>query len=100
MQTSAWLSLAIACQSIGLSVKTRVNIDSGIDEALRIAERLRRALSASTFPWEGRRFNVSCSIGIARVTADQMEVSDVLRAADRACYQAKERWSQLHPRLP
>ena len=64
--------------------------NTGIEEALRIAERLRRALSASTFPWEGRRFNVTCSIGIARVSAGPMEVGDVLRAADRACYQAKE----------
>lgn len=64
--------------------------DTGVDEALHIAERLRRALSASTFPWEGRRFNVSCSIGIARVTSDQIDAGDVLRAADRACYQAKE----------
>ena len=64
--------------------------ESGIDESLHIAERLRRALSASTFVWEGRRFNVSCSIGIALVTGDQIDVGDVLRAADRACYQAKE----------
>ncbi|HET9032261.1 MAG TPA: EAL domain-containing protein [Dokdonella sp.] len=64
--------------------------DTGVDEAMRIAERLRRALSASTFPWEGRKFNVTCSIGIARVTADQVDVGEVLRAADRACYQAKE----------
>ncbi len=63
---------------------------SGLDEALHIAERLRRALSASSFPWEGRRFNVSCSIGIAQVSGDQIDVGEVLRAADRACYQAKE----------
>ncbi len=63
---------------------------SGLEEALHIAERLRRALSASNFPWEGRRFNVSCSVGIAQVTGDQIDVGDVLRAADRACYQAKE----------
>ena len=64
--------------------------DTDTDEALHIAERLRRALSSSTFPWEGRRFNVGCSIGIARVTGDQIDAGDVLRAADRACYQAKE----------
>jgi diguanylate cyclase (GGDEF)-like protein/PAS domain S-box-containing protein len=63
---------------------------TAIDEALRIAERLRRALAASSFPWDGRNFVVTCSIGIARVTPDVMNVSDVLRAADRACYQAKE----------
>lgn len=64
--------------------------DTGVDEGLHIAERLRRALSASTFPWEGRRLNVSCSIGIARVSKDQIDAGDILRAADRACYQAKE----------
>lgn len=63
---------------------------SGLEEALHTAERLRRALSASTFQWEGRRFNVSCSIGIAQVTGDHVDVGEVLRAADRACYQAKE----------
>lgn len=63
---------------------------TGAEEALHIAERLRRALSSSTFPWEGRRFNVNCSIGIARVTGDQIDAGDILRAADRACYQAKE----------
>ncbi len=64
--------------------------DTDSEEALRIAERLRRALSASTFPWEGRKFNITCSIGIARINADQADVGEVLRAADRACYQAKE----------
>lgn len=63
---------------------------TGLDEALHIAERLRRALSASIFPWDGKRFNVTCSIGIARVSGEQVDASDVLRAADRACYQAKE----------
>ncbi|MGB3046900.1 putative bifunctional diguanylate cyclase/phosphodiesterase, partial [Dokdonella sp.] len=63
---------------------------TGLDEALHIAERLRRALSASTFAWDGKRFNVTCSIGIARISGEQVDASDVLRSADRACYQAKE----------
>lgn len=64
--------------------------NTGSEEALHIAERLRRALSSSAFPWDGRSFNVSCSIGIARVTGDQIDPGDILRAADRACYQAKD----------
>jgi diguanylate cyclase (GGDEF)-like protein/PAS domain S-box-containing protein len=60
------------------------------DEAVRIGERLRRALSNSEFHWEGRSFNVTCSVGIVPVGADSDDVNHVLRAADRACYQAKE----------
>ncbi len=33
---------------------------------------------------------MTCSIGIAQLTADPVDVGDVLRAADCACYQAKE----------
>ncbi|MBK9468702.1 MAG: EAL domain-containing protein [Gammaproteobacteria bacterium] len=63
---------------------------TGQEEAVRIGQRLRRALAASTFHWEGSRFNISCSIGIVCIDGAKLDVSHVLRAADRACYQAKE----------
>lgn len=63
---------------------------TGQEEAVRIGQRLRRALAASTFHWEGGKFNVSCSIGIVSVDGIKLDVGHVLRAADRACYQAKE----------
>ena len=63
---------------------------TGADEAIRIGQRLRRALSNSVFHWEGRKFNVTCSIGIVPVSGNREDVNHVLRAADRACYQAKE----------
>ncbi|MEZ5461362.1 MAG: EAL domain-containing protein [Dokdonella sp.] len=63
---------------------------TGEEEAVRIGQRLRRALAASTFHWEGSKFNVSCSIGIVCLNGVKLDVGHVLRAADRACYQAKE----------
>ena len=63
---------------------------TGVEEAIRIGERLRRALSASTFSWEGSAFNVTCSIGIVELRGASEDVGHILRAADRACYQAKE----------
>ncbi|SFN43857.1 diguanylate cyclase/phosphodiesterase with PAS/PAC sensor(s) [Dokdonella immobilis] len=63
---------------------------TGIDEAIRIGQRLRRALAGSTFSWEGSAFNVTCSVGIVELQGADEDVGHVLRAADRACYQAKE----------
>ena len=57
---------------------------TGQEEAVRIGQRLRRALAASTFHWEGSRFNISCSIGIVCIDGAKLDVSHVLRAADRA----------------
>ena len=63
---------------------------SGIDDALRIVQRLVRALAESTFHWEGNPFTITCSIGIVGITGAEDDVGYILRAADRACYQAKE----------
>jgi Amt family ammonium transporter len=63
---------------------------TGVDEAIRIGQRLRHALGAMTFSWEGSTFNVTCSIGIVELQGADEDVGHVLRAADQACYQAKE----------
>lgn len=64
--------------------------DTGIEDAERSAERLCRALAESVFTSEGRSFAVTASIGIAVVNAATQSASDLLCAADRACYLAKE----------
>jgi len=58
--------------------------------AERVAEKINEALSASTFAWQGRNFNVTCSIGVVEITSDSSDLSWLLRAADTACYLAKE----------
>jgi diguanylate cyclase (GGDEF)-like protein len=62
----------------------------GADSAIEMAERLRLAVQELRFVWNGCAFGISASIGLVHVTeADAMEAT--LRAADMACYMAKEK---------
>ena len=61
------------------------------DHALRIAEELRKTLRDLHFASEGRSFQVSASIGLVNVDDGLYTLSDVLSAADAACYMAKEK---------
>lgn len=56
----------------------------------KIAEQIRRALEEYRFTWHGRAFELSVSIGLVQLQADSGTLDDVLKAADTACYQAKE----------
>ncbi|WP_168224945.1 diguanylate cyclase [Azoarcus sp. DD4] len=59
-------------------------------DAFRIAEGLREAVAAFRFTWEGRRFSIGASIGLVRIDGGMATASDVLVAADLACYAAKK----------
>jgi diguanylate cyclase (GGDEF)-like protein/PAS domain S-box-containing protein len=59
------------------------------EETLLIAERIRKGVEEIRFTHEGRAFPVGASIGVAYNDALE-SVTDVLCAADRACYAAKE----------
>ena len=58
--------------------------------ASQVAEKLRLELSQMTFVWEDRRYDITCSIGVVPVTTSTLDTDHVLRAADIACYLAKE----------
>lgn len=58
--------------------------------AVRAAEKLQQALRNFVFPWEGRSFNLTASIGIVEIDEHAPDVGSLLRAADTACYLAKE----------
>jgi diguanylate cyclase (GGDEF)-like protein len=60
-----------------------------IDKGRRIAEAIRDDVAAYRFRWENGVFGVGASIGVVQLAAD-MDVAGALRAADAACYQAKE----------
>ena len=60
------------------------------EEALRIAEGLRETVAAYRFNWDGRRFSVGASVGLVRIDGGLDSASDVLVAADLACYAAKK----------
>lgn len=59
-------------------------------EVLAVAERLRTALGRP-FTIDGRRFDLTASVGIAAATSDDVDVDRLLRHADIALYAAKTR---------
>ncbi|HLB53684.1 MAG TPA: EAL domain-containing protein, partial [Gemmatimonadales bacterium] len=59
-------------------------------EAERIAENLRAEVEQFHFEWDGKAFSISASIGLTPLTAEAGGIAAVLRAADAACYSAKE----------
>ncbi|AZO36724.1 EAL domain-containing protein [Mesorhizobium sp. M2A.F.Ca.ET.037.01.1.1] len=65
--------------------------DCDADCAAATAERLRATVQDLHFSWDGRPFNISVSIGMVEVANVGMTLEEVLRAADVACYMAKEK---------
>ena len=61
------------------------------DNALRIADGLRQTVMDCHFAWEARSFNIGVSIGLVNVADGMFTLTDVLSAADSACYMAKEK---------
>ena len=65
--------------------------DCGEGMALEQANRLIEEICAFPFCWEGRPFRLGASIGMVRASEQLHSVTDLLIAADTACYAAKER---------
>ena len=61
------------------------------DAALRIADKLRETLVDFHFAWAHLSFNIGVSIGLVNVDDSSYTLAEVLRAADTACYMAKEK---------
>lgn len=57
----------------------------------QLAESLRQAVQTLRFSWSGRSFNVSVSIGLVGLADTHINLEEALRAADVACYMAKEK---------
>jgi len=61
-----------------------------LGKAAQIAGKLQRAVEEFRFVWGDRTFTLGLSIGLVPITAESGRTADVLRAADEACYAAKE----------
>ena len=59
-------------------------------EAESIAIKLQKLISDYRFLWNEKVFHVSASIGMVEINQESYQVSEILRQADTACYQAKE----------
>ncbi len=65
-------------------------IDCDIDAAAKIAEKIRCAVEKFKFFWEDQVFRVGTSIGVAQITTETESLTELLSAADSACYVAKK----------
>ncbi|MDH3689299.1 MAG: EAL domain-containing protein [Gammaproteobacteria bacterium] len=59
-------------------------------QAKRVASSLKQAIQDFRFIWEGRSFSLGVSIGLVPLDEASDTITGVLRAADAACYAAKD----------
>ena len=66
-------------------------LDCPPEQAERIAENLRQEVQSLHFVWKGRPFINTVSIGLVHLNQAPDSLEGALRAADMACYMAKEK---------
>ncbi len=62
-----------------------------LEQATRLAENLLQAIKDCRFSWMAMAFTVGASIGVVSIGEEGFTLEEVLRAADAACYMAKEK---------
>jgi diguanylate cyclase (GGDEF)-like protein/PAS domain S-box-containing protein len=61
-----------------------------VEQAHYLADDLRTAVKDFRFVWDKHTFEIGVSIGLVEINADSKSMSELLIAADQACYIAKE----------
>jgi len=61
-----------------------------LQDAERVAEVLRKSICEYRFQWDGKSFAVGVSAGLVPITPLTVSMTEVLKAADAACYAAKD----------
>ena len=64
--------------------------DCSVEKAKQIADLLRQSVKDFRFLWESRPFEIGVSIGLVPILRDSGGLTEVLSAADSACYVAKD----------
>ncbi len=62
-----------------------------LEQAVKLADSIRENIKNYRFVWENRVFEVGVSIGVVAINKTSKKLSDILSAADLACYAAKDR---------
>ena len=71
------------------------------EAAVRIAEAMLTAVRELSFGWQDRVFRVGVSIGVVHFVGGTTTTTEVMSAADKACYYAKEQGrNRLHAYSP
>ena len=66
-------------------------VDCSMQEAERVANALRRTIEDFRLAWKNEIFEIGVSVGVVPIRGHGQTISDILSAADTACYSAKER---------
>ncbi|NJN47522.1 MAG: EAL domain-containing protein [Candidatus Competibacteraceae bacterium] len=61
-----------------------------LTKADRVINAIRQAVKEYCFMWQGNSFKIGVSIGIVPITATSEGAAELLKAADTACYMAKD----------
>lgn len=61
-----------------------------LERAAEIADKIRIEVKGFRFIWHDKTFEIGASIGVAGITADNLNAANILSAADLACYAAKD----------
>ncbi len=61
-----------------------------LPRALLLAEGIRQTIQDFRFSWGGHTFSLGVSVGLVEISPDSSSTSELLMAADQACYLAKE----------
>jgi len=61
-----------------------------VENTISVANNLRQAVEDFRFGWQTQSFRIGVSIGVAEITGEEGKASEILSAADAACYSAKE----------
>jgi len=64
--------------------------DCSVEKAKQISDLLRQSVKDFRFLWESRTFEIGVSIGLVPISRDSGDLTEVLSAADSACYVAKD----------
>ena len=62
-----------------------------LEQAERVAQTILHSVSTFRFNWNGQNFSVGASLGLVKIDSSSIDSTDVLSAADAACYAAKEK---------
>ena len=62
-----------------------------MDEVLKMANKILRAIKEYRFSYDGKIFVIGASMGMVPIQRDCCTLVDIISAADAACYQAKEK---------
>ena len=61
-----------------------------LESAKAITEKIRKMVEDFRFVWDNNSFRIGVSIGLVEVSSDSGSMTDLLSAADSACYVAKD----------